>query len=250
MTSEEIDKQIKAIRDVTDKATQSRETARQFLIDAGIIQPTMTQQQIQQLAEEILIEYVGDLELYREDLIAAMVEMYQRATQPSPPTSRWVKVSERLPEKVGSYKVKTMYGTEYECCYFTGSSFTNYYGYGYDVVEWLEETNPKTTDEITLGEPQECMLEEDIIWDNEEWIENEWGMGKEEDDADDNEEEETLQINPANHQDTQSKVTKIETIDISIGAVRDIIKEWVDDENFDTEIIECKGEYDQRIVGD
>jgi hypothetical protein len=42
----------------------------------------MTQQQIQQLAEEILIDHVGDLELYREDLIAAMVEMYQRATQP------------------------------------------------------------------------------------------------------------------------------------------------------------------------
>jgi hypothetical protein len=41
----------------------------------------MTQQQIHQLAEEILIDHVGDLELYREDLIAAMVEMYQRATE-------------------------------------------------------------------------------------------------------------------------------------------------------------------------
>jgi hypothetical protein len=41
----------------------------------------MTQEQIQQLAEEILTDHVGDLELYREGLIAAMVEMYQRATE-------------------------------------------------------------------------------------------------------------------------------------------------------------------------
>jgi hypothetical protein len=61
MTQEEIDKQIEAIREVTKKATQSKETARQFLIDAGIIQPTMTQEAI----EKSFKDYIAhELEKY------------------------------------------------------------------------------------------------------------------------------------------------------------------------------------------
>jgi hypothetical protein len=98
MTQEEIDKQIKAIRDVTEKATQSKETARQFLIDAGIVQPTMTQQQIQQLAQEILNKHYnineGFTNYERKCFISAMVEMYQRSTlQPS----KWIKSDTKPP---------------------------------------------------------------------------------------------------------------------------------------------------------
>lgn len=52
---------------------------------------------------------------------------------------KWVKASERLPEREGVYAVKRVYSQHPETAEFTGRTFANYNGY--EVVEWLFEPN-------------------------------------------------------------------------------------------------------------
>ena len=86
----------------------------------------------------------SDLMAYLMDVIVATAKEYEtlKATQ-----TRWVKCSERMPEKVGSYIVKIWWATTSE--YTTSLIF--FYGYSYEtsmagfglpkdgkVVAWLE----------------------------------------------------------------------------------------------------------------
>jgi hypothetical protein len=51
---------------------------------------------------------------------------------------RWVKCSDRLPDKEGIYTVKRHFSEQPEKAEYTGSIFTNYQGY--IVKEWLDES--------------------------------------------------------------------------------------------------------------
>ena len=66
---------------------------------------------------------------------------------------KWVKVSERLPVGKGIYQVVRAYGLPgdgMEFGEFTGTEFTNYYGYR--VVQWLDETEMERNYELQLKE--------------------------------------------------------------------------------------------------